>query len=540
MIGVKSHLNLFSLNKQNLQTYFSSPYRITLILFFSVLYLPHAFVVVRDFNFVIAYEIDPGSIIEAIFSQLRHFYNMNESYHSTQYGWTYFDINYFLLLPIYILTKLNVIKDDFYIFVSIRLIFFAIGLSSLLAYFEVVKRTLGNNFVSFIASLLYIASPALSLFFYVIHPETTGLLLLFIAILCLLRYHETEANDHRWYTIGLISLVLSSLSKQVFLFTALPVLFLFVWFYSYHHNISIPNFVISKHFFKALLVSTTISIVVFFIVNPFAFIQWREFLANQNLLYSIVVSSPLTHAEAIRKWIGIIQRTHVVYVSIILAPLTLLGAFILDRNQKVGRMLYIVNIIGAILFIIIISVTSRYIIYNGYYAPIYPFFILNLMAISLYIVRNLNSKFLKLLFVIPLIYFWFLVGLSEFSASIPLGFARLMYKESLVYKSYEYIKNEVPDGSRVVYDQFVAIPAGKGIVSCKNWRGCGTDYIEQFQPEYILFSEDWKLNGATPPETARLIKYIDDHNFVLITEIESDNLYTQGNYVVTVWKKPGN
>ncbi|HZY09662.1 MAG TPA: hypothetical protein VFF29_00765, partial [Bacteroidota bacterium] len=124
-----------------------------------------------------------------------------------------------------------------------------------------------------------------------------------------------------------------------------------------------------------------------------------------------------------------------------------MGAFILRTDKKAEKMLYIVNIIGAILYIIIISVTSRYIIYDGYYAPIYPFFILNLMAISLYIVRSLNLNLLKLLFIISLIYFWFLVGLSEFSTSIPIGFARLMYKESLVFKTYDYIKNEIPNGS---------------------------------------------------------------------------------------------
>jgi hypothetical protein len=160
------------------------------------------------------------------------------------------------------------------------------------------------------------------------------------------------------------------------------------------------------------------------------------------------------------------------------------------------------------------------------------------MAISVYLVRNVNSRFLKILFMVVFASFWFLLGLHNFSRSLPIGFARLRYKESLLYKTYNYIQKDVPDGSRVVYDHRVAIPSGKGIVACKSWNECATKDLVGFNPDYVIFSENWTLSGVTTPETARLIKYVRDHHFEFITEISSTSLYTEGDFTVSVWKKP--
>ena len=526
---IVSHFRLLSIKKKDVLSYLSSPYRIILIIIFTVLFLPHVFVVVKDINFVTAYEVDPGSVIRSIIRLYDITYNMNETSHARYYGWTYFSINFFLLIPVYALTALKIIPTDYYFFVSIRYIFFLIGLASVLAFFEVAKRTLKHNFLSFIAAMLYIASPITFRFFYFLHPETTGLLFLFLSILCLTHFNEGKAEDYRWYTFGLFSLVLSTLSKHVFLITALPVLFLYVYFYCHHHKKSIFRFLVSKQFAMVLLASIGFSILIFFIINPYAFIKPERFLTNQrNLFFSHAgAGSPLTRLEAIKAWINIIKSIPIIYLTIISLPFTILGAVIFGRDQETGKMLYIVNILTSVLFITIMSITSRFIIYNAYFAPIYPFFILNLISVPLYIIRKWNAKRpIKLLSQLALICFLFVVLVGDFSDSIPMGYARFMYQDSVIYKAYKYIEENIPNGSKVSYDAYVAIPSGKEITACLFWDKCAED-IEEFQPDFVLFYEEYTFNGEYPA-TERLNNYVNDHHYVLIDIIET----------VSVWKKP--
>src|SRR5215213_3547396 len=222
---VRSHLELLSIKVKDVQSFISSPYRIVLIVLFTILFLPHVFVAVEDISLLRAYEVDPGSIVASIESlyQRPSFYNMNAPYHSRFYGWTYYWINFILVAPVYILTTLRLLQGYYFFLVSIRLVLFLLGLASLLAFSEVAKRFLKHDLLAFAAGLLYIASPAVSKFFYFIHSETTGLLFLFLGILCLHKFHEQAARDFRWYTLGLLFLTLSILSKHIFLFTALPV-----------------------------------------------------------------------------------------------------------------------------------------------------------------------------------------------------------------------------------------------------------------------------------------------------------------------------
>ena len=530
---IASHFRLLSVEKKDVLSYLSSPYRLILIAVFTILFIPHVFVVVEDLSFAIAYEVDPGSIIASILALFRNYYNMNGGYHSQYYGWTYFSIDFLLLLPIHIAMALGLVKDYHILLVAIRFVFFMIGLASVLAFFEVAQRTFKQGFLSFASAFLFIMSPTVFGFFYFLHPETTGLLFLFLGVLCLIRFNEGSAKDYRWYTVGLLTLVLSSLSKQVFFITALPVLLLFVYVYCHHHNRSVFRFLLSIQFIKSLLGSIALAVFVFFVINPFAFLQPAVFIKNQISLLSVHMQGTRTRAEAIGEWVGIAGTIPVISVSVILLPLTLLGAAIFGRDQKVGRMLYIVNIVSAILFVAIIVASSRYLISSTYFAPVYPFFVLNIMSIPLYIIRKWNVRIVEWLTIVGLAYFLFFAVVSDVSISIPAGYDRLIYQDSLVYGVYSYIEGNVPDGSKIAYDQFAAIPSNRGIIGCSYWQGCGTDYIEEFQPDYVLFVENWTFQGTKLPENARLMRYISDHHFILVETIVGDGLS------LGVWKNPG-
>ncbi len=523
---------LLAINPRGIRTFLMSPYRIILVTLFTVLFLPHAFVVVRDINLITAYEVDPGSIIRSILGLFFNHYNMNMGYHSGYYGWTYFSINYFLLLPIYFANALKLVQTDRLLFVGIRLIFFTIGLASVLAYFETAKRILKHTLASFAATILFIVCPFVYPFFYFLHPETTGLLFLFLGILCFLRFDESKAENHRWYVLGLVCLVLSALSKQSFFLTALPVLLLFAVRYCQHHKISFPRFLISRQFGRVLFISIAISVLIFFAINPFAFIQPHIFITNQMRLSSSLTQGPgaLAANEATAAWIQIIKAVPVIYLSIVLFPFTLLGAILLGRGQGAGKLLYAVNIVSAVLFVIMVALSQRSMISIHYLVPIYPFFVLNLVSIPLFIAQKLDAGFLRFVVRLSFACFLYFIGVSDSSISIPAGYVRLDYQNSVIYRVYNYIEHNIPHGTRVAYDSFVAIPSDKKITGCHYWQDCGTDYIEEFRPNYVIFNER-PPNGAITPETARLVKYVSDHHFRLIATIEGSGTE------VGVWKK---
>ncbi|HUE99688.1 MAG TPA: glycosyltransferase family 39 protein [Anaerolineales bacterium] len=534
---VHSHLEILSIREKDIRFFLSSPYRIGLILLFTVLFLPHAFIMVEDISLVRAFEMDPGSIVASIESLYHRdsFYNMNAPYHPRFYGWAYYWINFILAAPGYFLMRLGVLEGPGLFVVLIRLILFGIGLAFVLAYFEVARRVLKHNLLALVACLLCMASPVVSYFFYFIHPETTGLLFLFLALLCLLKFNEGSARDSRWYTFALLFLTLSVLSKHPFALAALPVLFLFLYVYCYYHNISVFRFMLSKQFWRVLLGSLILSVLIFFIINPFAFLQPRTFLSNQIYLFSGHSQGVLSEAEAIKKWLDILRDMPIIWISLLLAPLSLLGASLFG-DQKVNKIMYITNLLGAVFFTFFNVMSIRYIIYNGYLAPIYPFFILNILGVALFIVRKWNMGLQKLITLSVLTIFLSFVFIKDTSVSLPLQWNRLRYQDSLAYQSYKYIEANIPDGKRIAHDHFVAVPHQRDLKGCHySSEGCGTDYIEEFRPHYIIFDPNWTSAdvGVLQRLRARMIKYIDDHDFVLIDTIGPYN----GSYL-QVWKKP--
>jgi hypothetical protein len=260
-------------------------------------------------------------------------------------------------------------------------------------------------------------------------------------------------------------------------------------------------------------------------------------------MFSTQTNGTVTRLEAMQIWIETIKTIPIMYLSIILAPVTILGAVILERDHKIGRTFFIVSLISSILYVFLIAISARYLIQIGYFAPIYPYFILEFLVLPLYIIRKWNITLVKFVTIASLVYFLFFVLVADFSVSIPKGYTRLMYKETPIYQVYSYIEDNIPPGSKIAHDHLVAIPSDNGFIGCHYWsEGCGTNYIEKFKPDYVIFSENWKFGGETVkqkfggetvPETLRLEKYVTDHHFILI-----DTLPYNGKVQISVWKKP--
>jgi hypothetical protein len=293
---------------------------------------------------------------------------------------------------------------------------------------------------------------------------------------------------------------------------------------------------LSKRFWQVLLGSLILSVFILFIINPFALLQLRTFISNQIFLLSGHSQGTLSEADALKKWLNILQTMPIIWISSVLAPVSLLGASLFGK-QKVNKTFYMMNLVGAVFFTLFSIMSIRYIIYNGYLAPVYPFFVLNILGSALFIIRKWDGKPQKLITFSILIIFLSFVLIKDVSVSLPILWNRLKYQDSLAYLSYKYIEANIPDDKRIAHDHFVAVPSQRGLEGCDySSEGCGTDYIEQFRPHYVIFDPNWTSDEVVVLQTlkARMIKYIRDQDFVLIDTIgpADDGSFLQ------VWKKP--
>lgn len=511
-------------------TYLASPYRLLLIVIFSALFLPHVFILNEDLSLISAFEVDPGSIVSAIESMFSNGYDMNAAYHSRYYGWTYFSINFFALLPLYIAYALNLLSSKFYLYFGIRFILFAIGLGTVLTFFEVASKVLRNKFLALVACFLFLMSPGVFEFFFFIHPETTGMLFSFSGILFIFKYNESRAERHEYYILGLTCLVLSALSKQIFFFTALPVLFLALNSYCLHHNQSLMRFMKSKLFGRYLTITTLLSLSILFFIHPYLFFHPLNTYRFQKEVVAVFTEGQyaLTTGQSLKMWFDVLKSKPLIFYALILSPFTLGWAFV--RRQRPEAVLYIVNMVALLCISTIIVLTVHAWIRDEYFAPIYPFFVLNAMTVVVGIARmRVRSLWLiRAVLLVGAAYFIFFDLASIVGESLQMSFRRLDYKSSVAFHVYEYIETNIPAGAKVAHDHNVAIPSTKGIVDCHYWQGCGERaWIERFDPDYVIFDESFTVSGIPHGPTQTLKKYIKDHQFELIQVIHGHGGYSE-------------
>jgi hypothetical protein len=496
-----------------------------LAVIFSFLYLPHAFILIQDINLLSAFEVDPGSIVASINDLFnKPIYNMLNGYHSKFYGWTYFSINFLLLTPLKILLYLFGIKSQTPILFAIKIIYFSIGLLMVLAFYQVLNKLSRDRLliINFLFSFLFIVS-SVHYVFYFIHPESTGALFIFLGISSLLLFIK-ESKLLLYYT-GVIFLVMASLAKQTFFIAALPILFCFIDVYRKKINMSPSPFLTSSHFFKLLKNTFYLSLLVFFIIHPYAFIKPIEFLKFQySLSQSFSSAGEVSYMHSINSWVSVIKYNPLMYFSLISLPLAIPFAFFMHKKSNLYEyFLFSVNGIAAIFIFLFVAYGNRLVYYDAYLFPCYLFLFFNIFGIVQFLIIE-TKKFKFLLFR----EFFYITSISFFLFFIAVGLkstlhdsmGRLDYKNSIGFRTYEYINNNVNPGDKIAHDHFVAVPDKMNNISCHFWRGCGTDYIDEFNPNYVIFNPDFSFNGKSI-ETERLARYVKDHNMVLIGKITS-------------------
>lgn len=513
---------------------------VLLACFFMVLYFPSVFLVVEDLGLIVGYEVDPGSHVAAIESLFDSpYYNMHGGYHSQYYGWSYFSLNFFLLAPVKFFLWLAGVDGGSLTYILVRFILFGIGLASVTVFYALAKRLFSNQLIAFFAAALYVVSPAGSSLFYFIHPETLGVMFLLLGVVFLLEFID-GAKKLKIYFSALIFLVLATLSKQVFFFLSLPVIFCFFHFHCKEIGKGYFEFVTSKDFYKLFGATILISLTVLFVIHPYAFFEFDKFIETQIFLASSFVDNKyaMSDGAALRAWYDMLYYIPFIVLSYLLFPVTgLVSFFVYIKTRKYEYFLYVISFIGVSFVLYMTIVNNRTLISPHYVQPLYPFFILNIFAVAIY-VNKITHKFanvLKLLTNTLFYLFVICVLLSNLHALAPKLIERFWYKDSLAYQTYYYIKTNFTSTDKLAYDHYVALPSYMNSQGCHYWQGCGTDHIDDFNPNYVIFDEKQTVfqSGLISSETERLIKYVRDNDLKLIDTITARS-QDAGNKEITV------
>jgi len=512
-----------------------------LIAFFSVLYLPQAFIVTEDLGLISGFEVDPGSIINSIEDLFKEpYYNMLSGYHSKYYGWSYYSINFFILAPIKLVMYINYIEDKSIIYLVIRLILFLIGLFTVIAFYLLAKKLYGNRIMAASASSLYMVSPVgvgASPFFF-IHPETTGLLFIFLALLCLQTFIKTPGNLKIYYA-GIACLAISALSKQVYFFMSLPIFLSFLHFHCIDNRESYLRTIFTRPFLKMMLVSILIGLGALFVIHPYAVFDFETFIAYQRELSNTFRADddPLSLLGSFNKWLVVVSHYPLMAIFLwSIPPSCVACAYMYKRTGIRGQFLYVINGLAIVFMLALIAFGNRYNFGDHYLQPLYPFFILGAVALLNYLVCESRK--------ISQIWSYLSKGLAAFAILFilirsgmelaPVLNDRMQYKETVAYKTFHYINQHLTPDDKIVYDHFVSMPDALASQGCSYWHGCGTDYIDTYRPNYVIFNPLYKLNGKDHPQTERLKKYIADHDLRLFKTIKTSQA---GKHQLKVYRK---
>ena len=450
--------------------------------------------------------VDEGSISEAIYGLFKHpYYNMMAWYHSRYYGWTFMAITAFALIPFKLIFHVNNPEVTNYV---IRLVLFLIGLSSVLVLYRLSVLVTTKKLISIAIAIVFMLSPAVANHLYTIHPESTGILFFLLGSLFFLRFLENKVLKN--YLFCLVFLVLSSLAKQAFFIMSMPLLLYILLDYCNWNYVKLFRFVSSSRFWKILIGTIAISLGIAFVINPAAFLQFKEFVAVQtSIARHFQANMPLNVSMGI--WFGIALNQPIVVAHTVLFMVVLCLFFI---RKGIPR-LFVFSVVTSTAIMLLFMYTARDMQGARYLAVLYPVFLINISCALISLYKKLGDSKPRLVGTIAIT---FLVGWggaqgAAHTANV-IFYNVMLHKQSLKYASWNYIES-LPKGTKIVFDPNVALPDDRLSDACHIWQGCGVmGFLEKFQPDYFILYKDYQYTKWEVIDT-----YINTHNFCVIGEL---------------------
>ena len=516
-----SYLKELRVSRDSVKNYVKNPYRALLSVLVVVLFGSQIFLLNEDLGILGAFEIDPRANINSINDLFKSaYYNMNSGYTSSLYGWTFFFINFCVLLPFKILFFIFNVTSPSAIFFLIKLILFCIGMVTIILIFDLANKLGKSHIFAFLCGLYGLLFHPINHWLYFIHPDSTGMAFLLLSAICFLNFVDTKTDSLKFYYIGLSCLVLSSLSKHIFLFLCLPLFISYIYCLSKRSSDSIITFIKSRFFLDLIIKSTILSLTIFFIIHPFAFLEIGKFLKIQiGQVHNNGGNIP--KSESIPNWIGKISNDVIVVINLfIFAPVLAVLSFSKRIRNNVSPFFYW-SVFG-ILFASTMLVISESLWMNMiYFYPMYPFMILNIAYLSLLLFRAYGKKIISWIVLAPISLILLGSFTTNFVETYNIIYARSLYKNTNAYKSFAYIKG-LPENAKITWDHFVAMPEDRDRkYDCFYWSHCGgSESVAKFNPDYVIFNENYLYNGDYSRNTKIIREYVFGNSYTKIEEIK--------------------
>jgi hypothetical protein len=475
-----------------------------LIVLYTALWVPHVFIINDNLSLIAAYDIDSETAMEAVINALDT-YNLNDSYISRIYGWTFYFIAYILLKPILLVGHISTAGNPVFVFIAVRALVFLIGLASLVILYTVLEKMFSNRTLSFAGCLSYAIPMFWSNMFIVVHPETTGILFLLLSILVYFRMRESKYIQavNTLYIIGVACLALSALSKQFFFFTAMPVFFMFNLEQARVRKEKALAYFISVQFILLLLISLCIGILTLMIIHPYVVIEYEKTIASQLYIMNEHTTEGLALdlGHAWRKWLSAVSENVFIVLMLALSAVNLVFRVTKQRRDTLS---IVCSISSLALTAIVFTSYRRFVGATYYLMPIYPFYIIS--AISFVTLLRQSSK-LAARIAIPIIGIVFAISLIMYGRDdIAESLTRLNYKTTMQYRLYEYIKEEIPEGSKLAISHLVIIAAEKQF-KVFHWWSSDLNKLGEFDPDYLIYLPQSGLNGKLSKEAISYTDY---------------------------------
>ncbi|MFY2509942.1 glycosyltransferase family 39 protein [Vibrio pectenicida] len=458
--------------------------------------------------------VDPQSIVAAI-NQLTTppYYNMNEPYHSQYYGWTYFSLNFVVIF----IAKCIGFGSEFEINVLIRSVIFIIGACLVLSLY-LFSREIFSKLVSFFLVLYFMFDPVVSHYITLIHPESLGMTLQIVGCYFLIRFYKSGGKDSWKFYLSIVLLSLSSLAKQPFFIVNFVIGFVYLKFLSDKLNFSFKSII--GLFFRSVLVF----LVCFFIIHPYAFIEFDRFITAQ--LYLSSNHSLGDMSEVLNIWFS-------EYTKSLLFSIHTLVFFIVAFSKNRNKY-HFISLISVSLVVALFMYQSRIFISLGY---LFPLYLLAFVNVSYFIVGcfERNTLYSKSLVFVALVFIC-INFISNFSFSVFSNYNKY-YTDGLATKNkiWDYIKT-LPENKKIAYSPNIAMPQPYKLIGCHAWQGCAkSNDLARYDPDIIIYSP-----GYYYFESEDYTDYIKKNGFNLIKTVSptSEIIYSCGSTSAVGEDKP--
>ena len=235
----------------------------------------------------------------------------------------------------------------------------------------------------------------------------------------------------------------------------------------------------------------------------------------------------------VKLWIGLYKSEPFLIIPFYCSIINLFILLILKKKNLSKIYLNLLLLLCIITTIIFFAKVNQANISLRYYQVTIPLIFLQmLLFLDTLLTKNLiNNKYqIFLISVFLIIYI-----VPEIQKTYEVSTIRLSYKQTPIYKTYQFINSNLNINDRIANDHNIAIPEKLNNIQCHYWRECNSyEAIVKFNPNYVAHIDPLPVWGWSPNnEGKNLLKYINQNNMELLKTFE----FTNSNDKILIYKK---